>query len=374
MSGRWRSAIGWPLANSERIRAADRQTVSGPAALGTELSEVDDGLGSFCSGRPGSWGSRGKEAIMGVHPAFARLSAVSLVLLLLSVLVPATVSASPMLREGARGPDVIELQSRLANLDYDVGPVDGRFGPATRSAVVAFQKANGLARDGVVGPKTWGALGSASVTPPRSVTPPSSVTPPKSTAPVSAASVLRQGARGPEVAQLQNQLTKLRYDVGPADGRFGSGTTHAVVAFQKVNGLTRDGLVGSKTRAALAKPMAPTLRRVRTGTYVEIDLTRQVLLVAKDGRIDRIVNTSTGKSSTPTPTGTFRIERRIDGYRHAPLGTLWRPAYFRGGYAIHGYPSVPSHAASSGCARVPNPSMNRMWSQLRVGTPVQIYR
>lgn len=304
---------------------------------------------------------------MGAHQAFARLSAVSLVLLLLSVLVVPSVSASPVLRQGARGPEVVQLQNQLANLDYNVGPVDGRFGPMTRNAVMAFQGANGLTRDGIVGPKTWRALGSSPGAP-------GSVKPPALSAPRSSASVLRQGARGSEVVQLQNQLAKLRYDVGPADGRFGPSTTHAVIAFQKVNGLTRDGVVGSKTWAALAKPKAPTLRQVRTGTYVEIDLARQVLIVARDGKVDRIVNTSTGKSSTPTPTGTFRIERRIDGYRYAPLGTLWRPAYFRGGYAIHGYPSVPSHAASSGCARVPNASMNRMWSQLRVGTPVQIYR
>jgi len=314
---------------------------------------------------------------MGAHQAFARLSAVSLVLLLLSMLVVPPVSASPMLRQGSRGPEVVQLQNQLANLDYNVGPVDGRFGPITRSAVIAFQGANGLTRDGIVGPKTWRALDSASVAP-VPVKPPASSAPrssaPRSSAPSSSASVLRQGARGSEVVQLQNQLAKLRYDVGPVDGRFGPSTRHAVIAFQKVNGLTRDGIVGPKTWAALAKPRTPTLRQVRTGTYVEIDLTRQVLIVARDGKVNRIVNTSTGKPSTPTPTGTFRIERRIDGYRYAPLGTLWRPAYFRGGYAIHGYPSVPSHAASSGCARVPNPSMNRMWSQLRVGTPVQIYR
>jgi N-acetylmuramoyl-L-alanine amidase len=192
--------------------------------------------------------------------------------------------------------------------------------------------------------------------------------------PASAASMLREGSRGPEVVQLQSQLAKLHYDVGTVDGHFGPTTKHAVVAFQKVHGLSRDGIVGPKTWAALAKPRTPTLRQAKTGTYVEIDLTRQVLIVAKDGKVNRIVNTSTGKSSTPTPTGSFKIERRIDGYRHAALGTLWRPAYFRGGYAIHGFPSVPSHAASSGCARVPNASMNRMWSQLRVGTPVQIYR
>ncbi|MFA9431858.1 L,D-transpeptidase family protein [Egicoccus sp. AB-alg2] len=192
--------------------------------------------------------------------------------------------------------------------------------------------------------------------------------------PAGAATTLREGSRGPAVVQLQTRLQELRYDVGPVDGVFGASTKHAVVAFQKVNGLSRDGVVGTRTQAALKDPVRPKLRRDRAGTYVEVDLTRQVLYLAKDGRIVRIVDASSGKASTPTPTGQYRIERRIDGYRTGRLGTMWRPAYFYKGYAIHGYPSVPSYPASHGCVRVPNASMNRMWSRLPVGTPVHIYR
>jgi hypothetical protein len=194
-------------------------------------------------------------------------------------------------------------------------------------------------------------------------------------APATAADpILREGSRGTAVVQLQTQLTQLRYDVGAIDGVFGPSTRHAVVAFQKVNGLTRDGVVGPRTWAALRRPVAPVPRRVRPGTHIEVDLTRQIVLLARDGRLVRIIDTSTGKPSTPTPTGAFRVERRIDGWRTSSLGTLWRPAYFHRGYAIHGSSSVPPYAASSGCVRLINPSMNRLWPHATVGTRVDIYR
>ncbi len=159
---------------------------------------------------------------MGARSTLARLSAISLVLVVLSVLVAPPVSAAPVLRQGARGPDVVELQSRLADLDYAVGPVDGRFGPLTRTALISFQKANGLTRDGIVGPKTWGALGAVSPAPPVSTASPASTAPPASSSPpASSAPLLRQGARGRSVVDLQSKLANLDYDVGAVDGRFG---------------------------------------------------------------------------------------------------------------------------------------------------------
>jgi peptidoglycan hydrolase-like protein with peptidoglycan-binding domain len=185
---------------------------------------------------------------------------------------------------------------------------------------------------------------------------------------------LRQGSRGAAVTTLQNRLTALHYDVGGVDGIFGPSTHHAVVAFQKVNGLVRDGIVGPRTWAALDRPVVPKPKYTHPGYSVEANLTRQVLYLAKGGSVVRILDASSGKASTPTPTGNWTVQRRIDGWRQSDLGLLWRPNYFYRGYAVHGANSVPTYPASHGCVRVPVPAMNRLWTTIRIGTPVHIYR
>ena len=64
-----------------------------------------------------------------------------------------------VLEVGSRGNDVVKVQKRLIQYDYLDGTADGRYGEATRAAVVLFQKRNGLAVDGKVGPATAAALG-----------------------------------------------------------------------------------------------------------------------------------------------------------------------------------------------------------------------
>lgn len=186
--------------------------------------------------------------------------------------------------------------------------------------------------------------------------------------------VLRQGSQGSAVVYLQRRLTALHYDVGPIDGIFGYSTYHGVVAFQKVNGLVRDGIVGARTWAALSAPLNPRPRYWHSSYGVEVNLSKQVLYLTRQGAVVRILDASSGTSSTPTPRGNFSVIRRIDGWRQSSLGLLWRPNYFYGGYAVHGSTSVPTYPASHGCVRVTIPAMNRIWSILRIGTPVHIYR
>lgn len=70
-----------------------------------------------------------------------------------------TVTPVAILKQGANGSEVKEVQRRLKLWGYYKGSVDGVFGAGTRSAVVAFQKKNGLKADGVVGKETYKALG-----------------------------------------------------------------------------------------------------------------------------------------------------------------------------------------------------------------------
>jgi len=69
----------------------------------------------------------------------------------------AMVAAASAFRVGDQGSDVAEIQGQLASLGYDVA-ADGDFGPATAEAVKAFQAAQGLDADGLVGPSTYTAL------------------------------------------------------------------------------------------------------------------------------------------------------------------------------------------------------------------------
>jgi N-acetylmuramoyl-L-alanine amidase len=185
---------------------------------------------------------------------------------------------------------------------------------------------------------------------------------------------LRYGSRGTHVIYLQQRLTALRYDAGPIDGIFGASTLHGVYAFQKVQGIGVDGVVGPITWGRLASPYVPRARYNRSPAAVEVNLTRRVVYLTRSGAVTRILDASPGKPSTPTPTGSFSIYRRINGWRQSPLGLLWRPNYFYRGYALHGSTSVPTYAASHGCVRVTIPAMNRVWSKLFIGERVYVYR
>jgi len=195
---------------------------------------------------------------------------------------------------------------------------------------------------------------------------------------------LRLGAHGSAVVTLQQRLAALHYfDVRTADGVFGPNTYHAVIAFQKVQGLARDGVVGPVTWAKLAKPYVPAPRYRLATSSLEVNLARQVLYYVRNGAIQRIVDVSTGSGAwyysqgrwarAITPTGRFHLYWRYNGWQAGPLGSMYRPNYFYAGYAVHGMTSVPAYPASHGCVRMTVPTMDRMWSSLWIGMPVAIY-
>jgi len=148
---------------------------------------------------------------------------------------PAPAQTRPVLRQGAEGAAVSELQTLLSKHGYAVS-VDGDFGPQTDAAVRAFQRATGLTVDGAVGPQTWAALLAA----------------PAGTGGGTATSrpELALGAQGPAVVELQTLLNQRGYDVA-VDGDFGPQTRAAVTAFQRAKGLAVDGIVGPQTWGAL---------------------------------------------------------------------------------------------------------------------------
>lgn len=142
----------------------------------------------------------------------------------------------PMVYWGCTGDAVKTLQEKLNAKGFHSGNVDGIFGAKTYAAVTAFQKANSLGVDGIVGKLTWAKLYDAT---------------PVNVTPVTTQPMLRTGSRGDAVRKLQELLNALGYDCGSVDGIFGSKTYAAVLAFQKANGLAADGIVGSLTWAKL---------------------------------------------------------------------------------------------------------------------------
>lgn len=196
---------------------------------------------------------------------------------------------------------------------------------------------------------------------------------------------LQQGDSGPDVLALQRELRRLHYDVGAVNGSYGFDTFHAVTAFQKVNRLNDDGQVGLSTWKALERPRRLRLEHPMSGTAVEVNLARQVVIIAKNGRVWRIIDSSTAggyyytnsagqQEKAITPTGHFTIQYKQEGWQHSSLGYLYRPAYFTNtGYAIHGETAVPPYPASHGCVRITVPAMDRYYNTFYVGESVWIY-
>ena len=213
------------------------------------------------------------------------------------------------------------------------------------------------------------------VTPSATASPTASPTPAATKAPAKASY---------DVAAVQRTLTGLGYYLGAADGKAGPALRSAVMAFQKVNGLGADGAVGPATLKAIAAPKAPVLKASSPANRVEVDLTKQVLYVVKGGAIQRILPVSSGNGASYkqkngstaralTPSGWYKIERRIVGERVADLGTLYDPQYFYRGWAIHGSNSVPAGPASHGCVRVTRADAKWLLGAIGNGMSVYLY-
>jgi peptidoglycan hydrolase-like protein with peptidoglycan-binding domain len=201
--------------------------------------------------------------------------------------------------------------------------------------------------------------------------------------------VLQEGSVGDRTEALQDALADQGYDPGEADGHFGSGTTMAIWAFQALHGWDKDGVVDAELELLiLSKPDQPMLRPELGPTHTEVDLTRQVMIVWRDGAPALITHVSSG-SEVPyceatrdgencgdavTPEGVYQYQRRIDGWRDAPLGRLYKPVYFHGGIAVHGATSVPDHPASHGCVRIPMDSAEYFPALVADGETIEVFR
>ncbi|MDD3411365.1 MAG: peptidoglycan-binding protein [Eubacteriales bacterium] len=189
---------------------------------------------------------------------------------------PTTAASSDVLKSGASGTAVKQLQQRLKELGYYTGSVDGSYGSGTTNAVKDFQAANNLTADGVAGKKTqqtlygYYAVAKGSTTTSTATKKPSSSSGSGSSSSGGSSSststststtnkytngktdiYLQLGSSGAQVKILQNRLIVLGYMSGTADGDFAETTEAAVLAFQKRNSIYADGVAGPTTLTKL---------------------------------------------------------------------------------------------------------------------------
>ena len=201
--------------------------------------------------------------------------------------------ADGTLKRGDRGDAVVTLQKRLRELGYLTDTADGIFGDTTEEAIKKFQKAVGLAADGVAGATTQAKLNA-------------------SNAPENTAVILRQGSSGAAVKSLQKRLIELGYLGGSADGNFGTGTKSALMDFQSAAGLKVTGVADVDTQEALEASDAPekggvTLKQGMSGDAVKRLQNRLIELGYMTGTADGSFG-----ASTKTAVAAFQRKAGLD--------------------------------------------------------------
>ena len=193
--------------------------------------------------------------------------------------------------------------------------------------------------------------------------------------PIPKAPQLKLPAPDAGVKTLQQRLVALGYLVpGDDDGRFGPATQNAILAFQKWEGLGRTGLLDPATSAQLATATHPTpVSQGGSGKRAEILLDRQVALLINNNRVVRTIAVSSGKPSTPTPPGDYRVYAKIPRWWSTPFRE-WLPwaLPFVGGIAFHEFLSVPVYPASHGCVRQSTTVARWTYDFATVGMPVKV--
>ena len=171
---------------------------------------------------------------------------------------------------------------------------------------------------------------------------------------------------------VEQRLSALSYRPGTVDGVFDTKTKGAVIAFEKWEGLTRDGVVSATVLNRLVTASRPKPSKSgATNPWIEVNKSRQVLLYCKNGAVVWTIPVSTGSASVGivTPSGTYYVHRKTleSSPRYLPLyisTTL---------LAIHGYTNVPTYPASHGCVRTLYWDQDALYPLIAVGTYVYIY-
>jgi len=181
---------------------------------------------------------------------------------------------------------------------------------------------------------------------------------------------LHKGQCGDVVIGFKKAMRKMGYIVN--GGRCFKGKTgRGVLAYRKVNGMARSSRAGKGlVKKVFAGRGGYKVRHPGAGRHVEASLSKQVLVFAKGDKPYAIYPISSGKSSTPTVTGHFRFIRTEPGYNSHGMYYSW---YFYGGYAVHGYNSVPDYPASHGCLRTFIADQPEIYERIEHGESIFVF-
>lgn len=211
---------------------------------------------------------------------------------------------------------------------------------------------------------------------------------------------LVEGMVDPKVGLIQQRLADLAFDPGPVDDYYGSATIRSVWAFKKlVLGIPREDADGTVTpdvwdRMFDTVDIAP--RRTPGGRHLEVYLPEQVAVLFDNGRARVVSHVSSGEGVewcdevtvdlddgttetkgicglSITPGGVYHFERKVEGWRNAKLGRLYKPVYFNYGIAIHGASNVPNYPASRGCVRFPMHIAEYIQDLVEIGDEVYVF-
>ena len=187
--------------------------------------------------------------------------------------------------------------------------------------------------------------------------------------------ILRVGSKGSDVAGLIRKLRSLNFHVPPPSQSYTTSVRDAVIAFQKVSGLRRTGAMGQTDWKTLAKLKPVQATRKGSPNRIEVDKTRQILIKVRKGKVMGVLHTSTGRTGN-TPEGVHKIRWKApQTSTWLGPGLLYRTLTFWGNsFAIHGWKSVPTSPASSGCVRIPMWAADWLYDRSPVGETVIVHR
>jgi hypothetical protein len=178
------------------------------------------------------------------------------------------------------------------------------------------------------------------------------------------------GSTGRFVQLLQQRLAALHFYI-PQTGVYDTGTGLALDAYHRLLTWGTYQSLDSRTVTWLLNGWGEfKVRYPGDGKHAEGNLTNQLLALIDHGHVLSIYPISSGKPSTPTILGRFRVYRKQPGY--LPDG-MYFSAFFIGGYAIHGYNPAPDYPASHGCMRVPIVDALSIFHWIGMGDGVDTY-